>query len=129
MTTPLPVVAAVIRRGDQVLVTRRPLDKANPGLWEFPGGKIAAGETPQEALVREIQEELGCTIAVSDHLITVTHAYPHLTVELHAYAATLLIGEPWAWEPLAICWTKPSGIAGFTLSEADRTIAAAILAH
>jgi 8-oxo-dGTP diphosphatase len=126
MASPLPVVAAVIRRGDQILVTRRPLDKARPGLWEFPGGKIGADEAPQDALVREIQEELGCTIVVGDLLATVTHDYPDLTVHLQAFAATLLIGEPWALEPLAICWTAPAGLTKIALSEADRQLTAAI---
>jgi 8-oxo-dGTP diphosphatase len=127
MGAPLAVVAAVIRRGDRILVTRRPMDKANPGQWEFPGGKIGDGESHEAALVREIQEELACTITVGDHLTTVTHRYPHLTVELHAYEAALLIGEPWAFEPLAICWTGADTLHAFALSEADRTIADALV--
>lgn len=126
--SPLPVVAAVIRRHGRVLITRRPLDKANPGQWEFPGGKIGDGETPQDALIREIQEELGCTITVGPHLTTVTHPYPHVTVALQAYEAALLVGEPWALDPLAICWTAPADLLTFGLSEADRAIAAVVAA-
>jgi 8-oxo-dGTP diphosphatase len=127
MGAPLAVVAAVIRRGERILVTRRPLDKANPGQWEFPGGKIGDGESPEAALVREILEELACTISVGERLTTVTHRYPELTVELHAYEASLLVGEPWAFEPLAVCWTAADALHAFALSEADRTIAAALV--
>jgi 8-oxo-dGTP diphosphatase len=126
MAEPLPVVAAVIRRHGRVLVTRRPLDKANPGQWEFPGGKIGDGESPQAALIREILEELACTIAVGRHLTTVTHTYPHLTIALQAYEAELLVGEPWAFEPLAICWTPPAQLDRFALSAADRQIVSAL---
>ncbi|MBC7542786.1 MAG: (deoxy)nucleoside triphosphate pyrophosphohydrolase [Candidatus Sericytochromatia bacterium] len=126
---PLPVVAAVIRRGDRVLLARRPLDKAQAGLWEFPGGKVGDGELPEAALVREIQEELDCTITVGAPLITVTHAYPALTITLSAYWATVFIGEPKVGEPLAIEWVPIAALADRELCAADRALAAACIKH
>jgi 8-oxo-dGTP diphosphatase len=67
---PIDVVAAVIQDGEEFLVCRRRLGKAAAGKWEFPGGKVEAGETPAEALVREIREELGVGIRVTGHLST-----------------------------------------------------------
>jgi 8-oxo-dGTP diphosphatase len=61
---PLLVTAAVIFDGDKVLITRRPDDKRHPGLWEFPGGKVDPGESPEEALCREIREELDAELQV-----------------------------------------------------------------
>ena len=123
---PLPVVAAVIRRGPWVLLAQRPADKHQAGLWEFPGGKVGVSETPSQALVREIREELDCTLTVGEHLITVEHAYPQLTIMLSAYRATVLIGEPKAYEPPAIRWVTLDELLQLPLCEADRTIAQAI---
>lgn len=124
----LPVVAAVIRRGEQVLLARRPMDKARPGQWEFPGGKVDDGENPEGALVREIREELGCTIHVADPLMTVEHRYPDVAIRLSAYWAEVFIGEPYAHDVLGIAWVGAEELAAFDLSEADRTIADAVRA-
>ena len=122
---PLPVVAAIIRRGNRILLARRPLDKAQGGLWEFPGGKVGEGESPADALVREIQEELDCTITVGPLLITVVHAYPALTIALSAYWATVMTGEPKACEHLAIEWVELADVCGQDLCAADRAIVSA----
>ncbi len=76
------VVAAVIRKEDQIFATQRGYG-AYKDWWEFPGGKVEPGETPQEALIREIEEELGTKIAVDDFLMTVDYDYPefHLTMD------------------------------------------------
>lgn len=123
----LPVVAAVIRRGDRILLARRPMDKARPGQWEFPGGKVDAGETPEAALIREIREELGCTIRVADRLMTVEHRYPDVAIALSAYWADLFIGEPYPHDVLGIAWVDPADLGAYDLSEADRTIADAVM--
>ncbi len=88
-----PVVAAVIERDDRFFLTRRHAGTHLEGLWEFPGGKVDAGETHQEALRREIREELGATIEVHDLVFEITHDYPDRTIVLFFYRCTLT-GEP-----------------------------------
>ena len=88
-----PVVAAVIERDDRFFLTRRHAGTHLEGLWEFPGGKVDAGETHQEALRREIREELGATIEVHDLVFEITHEYPDRTIMLFFYRCTLT-GEP-----------------------------------
>lgn len=91
-TTPerrhVDVVGAVIVDRGLVLCARRG-PGSQEGLWEFPGGKVEAGETPEQALVREIHEELGCAITVAGRVEETTHAYDHATVTLTTYWATL----------------------------------------
>ena len=100
------VVAAVIRKGDMVFATQRGYGNYKD-WWEFPGGKIETGESPQDALVREIQEELGATIAVDEFLITVDYDYPefHLTMDcfwchVEEGDLTLLEHEASKWLPV-----------------------------
>ena len=106
---PLPlvlVVAAVIVRGGRVLLSRRPPGKHLAGLWEFPGGKVEDGETPEAALAREVREELGVEIADPRPCAFVHHAYPEKRILMLAYRCAAL-GEPvgtdleWRWQPLA----------------------------
>lgn len=85
------VVAAIIRNGDKILATQRGYGDYKDG-WEFPGGKIEDGETPQEALVREIHEELEAEIVVGDHLITVEHDYPDFHLSMQCFWAELKDG-------------------------------------
>lgn len=87
------VVAAVIEDGGRFLVTRRPAGVHLEGLWEFPGGKVADGETHESALRREIREELGADIVVGALELHTTHAYDDRTVVLYFYRATL-VGRP-----------------------------------
>ena len=89
------VVAAVIRRGDTILVTRRLDRPGRPGQWEFPGGKVEPGESEPDALRREIAEELGCGVEVGPLVVRHVHRYPDLEVELAFYACRLPPGaEP-----------------------------------
>lgn len=85
------VVAAIIRNGDKILATQRGYGEYKDG-WEFPGGKIEEGETPQDALVREIREELEADIIVGDHLVTVEHDYPEFHLSMQCYWAELKEG-------------------------------------
>lgn len=80
------VVAAIIEKDNKILCTQRADDGRFLSLkWEFPGGKVENGETQQEALKREIQEELKLDIDVKDYLMTVDHSYPHFRIIMHAY--------------------------------------------
>ena len=94
MQTLLPVVAAVIARGDRVLACRRNADREAGGLWEFPGGKVEPGESAQQALEREIREELGVGIRVGELLHRGTTRMNARLVELACYWVTLTDAEP-----------------------------------
>ncbi len=105
------VAAAVLTRaGSEFLLTQRPPGKAFAGYWEFPGGKIEAGETAQAALVRELEEELGIGVEQAVLWQTVHFTYPHAEVELHFFHVTAWHGEPYGregqgcgWQTLEIC--------------------------
>ena len=84
------VVAALVRKGGRVLMSRRRPDQPMPLLWEFPGGKVEPGEHPEAALVREVREELGCTVVVDGIFEVVFHAYPEFDLVMLVYAASLV---------------------------------------
>ena len=86
----MEVTAAVIWQGDKFLICQRPREKYCGLLWEFPGGKVEAGETPEEALVREIQEELDTTIKVERFLTTVDWDYPKFHLTMHCFMCALV---------------------------------------
>ena len=89
----IEVVAALLKQDGKYLVFQRPPQKARGLLWEFVGGKIEKGETPQEALVRECMEELGVTITAGEPFMDVTHEYPDITVHLTVLHAAIRSGE------------------------------------
>jgi 8-oxo-dGTP diphosphatase len=121
----IPVVAAVIRRADgRVLLAQRLPGGPHGGLWEFPGGKVEDGETPEAALAREIREELGVTVVVGDPLLTVEHAYPHLVIRLMAYSCRLADGtEPRPLLCQELRWVPPAGLLARPMPAADLPIA------
>ena len=83
------VVAAVIKHNNEIFATQRGYGDYKD-WWEFPGGKIEPGETPEEALIREIKEELVTEITVDDYITTVEYDYPNFHLTMHTYFATLL---------------------------------------
>ncbi len=104
----IDVAAAAIVNDGKVLVTQRHADAHQGGLWEFPGGKVEAGETVAQALQRELQEELGILIIACEPLITVTHHYDDRSVRLHVFkvsnytgVACSMEGQPMAWRAIA----------------------------
>ena len=108
MSAPVEVAVAVLIRPDgRVLLARRPPSKVYPGYWEFPGGKVEAGEPVSAALAREIREELGIEIKRAHPWITRVFVYPHATVRLHFYRVYIWLGEPRALEHQAIAWQRP----------------------
>ena len=88
----IKVVAAIIRDGDRIFATQRGYGEYKDG-WEFPGGKVEPGETPQEALVREIKEELDADIIVGDLLTTVEYDYPTFHLSMDCFWAALVEGS------------------------------------
>jgi len=121
------VVAAVVRRGEAVLVTRRRDASGAPGQWEFPGGKVEAGEAEPDALVREIREELGCAVEIGPLLLRHEHRYPALEVELAFYAARFPPGaEPQPVGVAALSWAGPGTLHGYDFLEADRAVLGAL---
>jgi 8-oxo-dGTP diphosphatase len=115
----LEVVGAVIVRDGEILCARRGPGGETGGLWEFPGGKVEPGETPQQALRREIAEELGCTITVGDHLTTTTHEYAEVTIVLATYRCALVDGTPVPTEHTELTWLPPSELACLAWAPAD----------
>jgi len=102
-----------------MLVAQRAMGKALGGKWEFPGGKIAFGESPEACLRREIKEELGCQVRIESSLSPVSHAYQEGTIELIPFQCTLADGEPEALEHEKIIWMDPSAIRTLDLAQAD----------
>lgn len=86
---PKPIALAIIARDGKFLVAKRGDDRPLGGLWEFPGGKIEPGESPEQAAVRECREELGCEVRALRRLGSIQHRYPAFSVELHAVLCDL----------------------------------------
>ncbi len=119
----LHVVAAVVRRGHAILVTRRADRPGRRGQWEFPGGKVEAGEDEPGALRREIREELGCEVEVGRLLLRHVHAYPDREVDLAFYACTLPAAvEPRAIDVAELAWARVGTLASYDFLEADRAV-------
>jgi 8-oxo-dGTP diphosphatase len=117
------VVAALIRDGRRVLMSRRRADQPMPLLWEFPGGKIEPGESPQAALVREVREELGCELAVGAIHDVVFHAYPEFDLYMLVYAGSITAGVPRPVEVAEIAWVEASELPALDLLPADYPLA------
>jgi mutator protein MutT len=113
------VSAAVIREHGRYLITLRPADAHCGDLWEFPGGKVDPGETPESCLVREIREELGMEIEVLDLLETISHRYPDRQVLLHFFRCSWRTGAPVALGCAGFAWVLPGEFTEYPFPEAD----------
>ncbi len=122
----LLVAAAVIRDGNRIFATQRGYGPWKDG-WEFPGGKIEPGETPQQALVREIREELDAEIAVGEKLIQVEYDYPEFHLSMGCYLCSLLSGRLTLREHEAARWLSPEELDTVAWLPADRAAVAALL--
>lgn len=122
---PLPIVpivsAALIDERGRVLLQQRPEGKAMAGLWEFPGGKIAPGESPEAALCRELEEELGVRIAESDldAFGFASHRYQTFHIVLLLYICRRWQGSPRARETQVLDWVLPAAMADYPMPAAD----------
>jgi len=112
---------ALIDPDGRVLLAQRPPDKAMGGLWEFPGGKVEPGETPEQSLIRELREELG--IAVEEPCLApftfASHSYPEFHLLMPLYVCRRWQGTPQPHEHTALKWVKPKDMAAYPMPPAD----------
>lgn len=116
------VVAALIWNNDNFMICQRPAHKARALLWEFVGGKVESGETKEQALIRECQEELAVTLSVGDVFMDVVHEYPDITVHLTLFNAIIAEGVPQKLEHNDIKWIIPAEIPKYNFCPADEEI-------
>ena len=127
MSAPVDVAVAVLLRDDgRVLLARRPEGKVYSGYWEFPGGKVEPGERVEDALQREIREELAIDIELAYPWITQVFSYPHATVRLHFYRVLGWKGEPHATEHEALAWERPESVSVAPLLPANGPVLKAL---
>lgn len=121
------VVAAVLMRDDgRVLVAKRPEGSHQGGKWEFPGGKVKAGETTHDALVRELGEELGITVQSAYPLIQVHHTYPDKHVHLDVWRVTAFEGQPHGREGQGVSWVELGRLPELDFPAANRQLIKAV---
>ena len=116
------VVAALIWKNNKFMICQRPAHKTRGLLWEFVGGKVELGETKEQALIRECNEELNILISVGNMFMDVVHEYSDLTVHLTLFNATISEGEPQKLEHNDIQWITPSEIQNYEFCPADEAI-------
>ena len=116
------VVAALIWHNDKFMICQRPETKSCALLWEFVGGKVEAGETKEQALIRECREELNITLSVGDIFTEVVHEYPDITVHLTLFNAEISEGVPELLEHNDLKWITPSEIPNYNFCPADKDI-------
>lgn len=125
MTT-VVVAAAVLRHEGRILLTRRMAGAHLGGLWEFPGGKVEAGEDPEATVVRECREECGLEIVVDDILDVTFHRYPEKAVLLLFYACRLVRGEVEHRGVADHAWVAPGELRAYPLPPPDERVVAKI---
>ena len=123
------VVAALIWDKDKFMICQRPENKSRALLWEFVGGKVEPGETKEQALKRECQEELAVTLSVGDVFMDVIHEYPDITVHLTLFNATIAEGVPQKLEHNDIKWITSAEIPNYDFCPADEEILRNILSY
>ena len=119
--TRIVVTAAVIRRDDRFLLTRRLRGTHLAGFWEFPGGKCESGESHEACLQRELVEELGVTPRIGGRIFDIVHEYPERTVELHFFECEIS-GEPQPMLGQEMRWVERSDLATLEFPEADAAL-------
>jgi 8-oxo-dGTP diphosphatase len=126
--SPLILVAAVVLvdADGRVLLAQRPEGKQMAGLWEFPGGKVDPGETPEAALIRELSEELGIDVAASclAPFTFASHAYPDFHLLMPLYVCRKWSGIPIAREGQRLTWVRPARLADYPMPPADKPLIA-----
>ncbi len=128
MNTILVVAAALIDKDGRVLLAQRPLNKSMAGLWEFPGGKVEDGENPEDALIRELNEELGIDTWGSclAPLSFASHSYEDFHLLMPLFACRKWIGTPMAIEGQVLKWVSKNDLKNYAMPPADIPLIAAI---
>jgi 8-oxo-dGTP diphosphatase len=116
---PIKVVCAIIEQGKTFLAAQRNSNDSQALLWEFPGGKVGENESSQEALIREINEELGVKVSVGLQLETSVHRYPDKVIELIPFVCTISEGTPSPIEHAAIAWLTAEEAEKLSWAPAD----------
>ncbi len=114
------VAGALFDASGRVLIAQRPPGRHLAGRWEFPGGKIDPGESEQQALARELAEELGVTLRRSEKLVSLVHAYPERVVELHLHVVPDWEGDARGLDGQALRWVPLGELGDADILEADR---------
>ena len=122
----LVVAAALYDAEGRVLIAQRPPGKHQAGRWEFPGGKVAPGESESAALARELREELGIVVTASRPLMRLQHTYPDRSVELSMWIVERWSGAPRGLDGQVLRWAAPARLGDEDLLEADRPFVAAL---
>lgn len=122
MTPHLHVACALIEQDGLVLAAQRGATMSLPLLWEFPGGKLEAGETPEQALIREVHEELGISVTITKALASTSHIYPDFTVTLYPFTCRWSGGAITLHEHNAMLWLKPEQMRELDWAAADLPI-------
>ena len=121
-------VAVIVDEYQRVLITQRPLHVPHGGRWEFPGGKLEAGEPPEAAVIREVKEEVGIKVEHYQFLGEVFHQYPDKTVKLIVFLITQFAGEPLCLEgQLAMKWVHRHELNPEDFPEANREVIAMVI--
>jgi 8-oxo-dGTP diphosphatase len=120
------VAGAIFDASGRVLIAQRPVGKVLAGRWEFPGGKLHAGEEPYDGLVRELREELGVEVAAARRLLRYAHAYPERLVWLDLWVVSEWSGEPQGLDGQALRWVAPDRLHEEDILEADAPMVAAL---
>jgi 8-oxo-dGTP diphosphatase len=116
----------LIEQADRLLIAQRPANKHLPLKWEFPGGKVEPGEEPTAAIIREIQEELGCDVTITRALPPFLHDYGTVVIEMIPFVCALALAsaEPHPHEHVALAWVRPAGLSAYDLAAADLPVVA-----
>jgi 8-oxo-dGTP diphosphatase len=123
---PIRVAAGLIRQDGRYLIARRKAGTHLGGLWEFPGGKIERGESPESCLRRELREEIGIEITEPVRFQVIPHDYPDKKIELHFFFCTIESGQAQALECDEIRWVTPQEMSGLEFPPADRSLIEAL---
>jgi 8-oxo-dGTP diphosphatase len=123
----LVVAAGILDAAGRVLIAERPAGKHMAGRWEFPGGKVAPGESEKDALARELKEELGIAVMSARHLMRLTHRYPDRDVELSMWVVERYDGEPRPLDGQRLKWVERARLLGEDILEADGPFVAALV--
>lgn len=118
----IPVVTGLLRKGTKVLVGQRPVGHSLAGQWEFPGGKIERNESPEQALVRELQEELGIEAEIGEIKLASTHTYGDTGIAILFYEVQFWKGEPKTVHHMELRWIEPEELHALPIPDANKKI-------